>query len=322
MAVSHLGAEPTGTTQTPGIVGTGSEGSEFKFPFIQVVAVNFESDHKKRMTDKDYPIPEGKTASFDSGGAPFAQDWAWKRDSSTLVTQTHPVSHTGDQKVILSVTVRLEGRSTVKGTLFGRASGDGVPAGMKFVAHSQTFHLGEMVVKVESNKALVKQIAKAQFNVDWQVLGPGLHSVPIISSSRWVLAPVVRSQNELFVTMGEPQFEDELEITYGRMAHAVEKANAAMKLVVGTDSQQIVASLASAPQLFGETSGGAWLLARNPGSRADCITICKYIVAIVKLVGLPGTAEAVIVYVQPKVQPKGPIRWKWLKTGEKLQTAG
>jgi hypothetical protein len=133
LTVGHLGSEPTGETQAPGPVGPGTDGSGFQFPFIQVVAVNFESDHEKQMTDKDYALPEGKTASFESGGAPFTQDWAWKRDSSTVVTQTHPVSHTGDQKVTLGVTVRLEG-STVKGTLFGRASGDGVPASMKFVA--------------------------------------------------------------------------------------------------------------------------------------------------------------------------------------------
>ena len=321
VAVSHLGSEATGATEAPGPVGAGPDGSELQFPFIQVVAVKFESDHKKRMTDKDYfgpgGTPDGSEVSYESGGTPFAKDFAWKRDPSTLVTETHPVSHTGDQKVTLSVTVRLKGSNTVKGTLIGRATGAGVPEGMKFVAHSQIFHLGDMIIEVDSNKRLSKRIEKVQFNVDWQVVGPGLLSVPIISGGPWVLAKAVRSRNELFVTMGEPQYEDELEITYGRMAHAVEKAEAA----VSADPHQIVGSIVDSlsNRYDGGFSGDTWLLARNPGSKADCITIAKYVDAILKLIGLPGTAEAVIVYVQPNVRPMGRIRWKWLKTGEKLQ---
>ena len=119
-----------------------------------------------------------------------------------------------------------------------------------------------------------------------------------------LLAQVVQSRNELFVTMGEPQFEDELEITYGRMAHAVEKAAAAMS----TDPHQIVESIVKSVAFDGRFSGDAWLLARNPGSEADCITISKYVEAIVKLVGLQGTTKAVIIYVRPN----GSIRWKWL----------
>ena len=89
------------------------------------------------------------------------------------------------QRVTLSVSVRLKGNSgPVKGTLVGRAGGTGVPKGMKFVAHSQTFPPGDSVVKVESLQRLSKQIQKVQFNVGWQVVGPGLLAIPIISSGR------------------------------------------------------------------------------------------------------------------------------------------
>jgi hypothetical protein len=279
------------------------------FPFIQVVAVKFESDHKKKMTDQDYAEPdaesEAKPASFDPGGSPFPEDWTWKEDPWTRVAKSHPVSHTGGSEVKLNVTVRMEGSwGSARGTLIGRARGAGVPVGMKFVAPSQTFHEGDNSVKVVSSKPLSKGIRKTQFKVSWQVVGSGIHSVPLPSTRPWFLAQIVQSQNEMFVTMGEPQFEDEQEITYGRMAHAVEKAGTAGS----TDPHQIVEGMVKAVGFDGRFSGDTWLLARNPGSKADCITIAKYVAAIVKLVGLQGTTKAVVVYPRPKV----PIAWEWM----------
>ncbi len=267
------------------------------FPAIMVVAVEFDSDHKKKMTNKGFNEVK---PDFTSGGTAFAQQATWEIDPSSVQEKSHPVSHTGNLPVTLIVTVELfEHEGPLKGNLTGKVIGSGLPTGMTFAANGLTFIRGQNKFRVKSNILLGTAIQKVQFTVTWRFTILGMTTVPGYSGKNNIFTSNLnQSTNELFVTLGEPLLINDKEITYGRLAHAVEKVGAKGT----TDPHKLVEVLVQGQGFDGDISAthDAWFLAKNPKTNADCITIAKYITAIMQMIGLKGTIKAVIVYVRPK----------------------
>ena len=126
-----LGKLPTGWYR-PGPVSDEYDGillprSE---PIIAVIAIKFEPGHKNVMTDKGFYNP-GKTPAsiekdFEPGGAPFS-DWQWQRYSASSREYSYPVSHTRNERIILTVMIDNEGPA-VKGRVVGKVLGTDVAA--------------------------------------------------------------------------------------------------------------------------------------------------------------------------------------------------
>jgi len=290
----------------PGPTGI-SPPADFLVKSVRVLAIDFESDHSKKMTDKGHSSGDGKGAgNFEPGGRPFSQDWTYNFNPDFLESKSYPVSHTGGRKVALLVAVSNEYAKPVEATLTGRVSGTAVADGMQFVLPDRTFEPGITLVRIISEQPLHKKIQAAQFKVEWEFTGPQISHT---SSDRGLFyAPPMTTINELFVTLGEPLLEGN-EITYERMAHAVQKAGAANH----TSAHKIVESLMhSLKERFSMANGAsdAWFFARLPHTKIkiDCISIARYVAAILQMVGIRGKVEPVIVYVQPN----GPIEWESL----------
>lgn len=55
------------------------------------------------------------------------------------------------------------------------------------------------------------------------------------------------------------------------------------------------------PTYFNNTEGGAWPMADHASSSAECQAIVRFVSAVIKQVGCPGTAETVVVWADPDV---------------------
>jgi hypothetical protein len=289
----------------PGPTGI-SPPDDFLVKSVRVVAIDFESDHRNKMTDKGHSSGGEKGAgNFEPGGKPFSQDWTYIFNPDFLESKSYPVSHTGDRNVSLLVAVSNEYAKPVEATLTGWVLNSDVADGMRFVVPDRTFEPGITLVRIISDKPLHKKIQAAEFKVGWEFTGSQVSSRP---SPRLFYAPPMTTTNELFITLGEPLLEGN-EITYERMAHAVQKAGAANHTSAHRIVEALVHSLEKRFSMEYGTSD-AWFFARMPNTtiQVDCISIARYVAAILQMVGIRGTVEPVIVYVQPT----GPIQWESL----------
>jgi hypothetical protein len=106
----------------------------------------------------------------------------------------------------------------------------------------------------------------------------------------------------IFVTMNRP-LEPE-EVTYKRMAKAVEIVQQLNTL----EPYEIVKGIFQNWNNYTLATyrDNPWELADLPGG-ADCITIVRYALAILKMVGCPGEAEALVIWANPLEDPNKAI---------------
>lgn len=261
---------------------------------LRVVAIEIQSGHAKKMTDKGFSPDDNKAGDFEPGGKPFAGQWSYRFNPDNLETTAHPVSHTGGRKIELLVAVSNDYERPIEAALDGLVTSAGGAQGLGFHVSPRTFEPGINLVHIASGTRLPKTIEALKFIVRWQFTGQRLFT-NLDSGRRSIYAPVATTENELFLTRGEPQVEGEA-FTYERLAHAVRKLGE----FDTTDPHELVEKVVRSVSFDGRVTRGAWFLAIHPNLAADCITIAKYVSALTQTVGIPGKAEPVIVFAQPK----------------------
>jgi hypothetical protein len=263
---------------------------------LRVLAIDFASDHSKKMTDKGY-FRDTKNGDFEAGGDPFPEEWTHRFDPEFPLARPYPLSHTGGRHVDLYVAVKNDYPHSVEASLTGSVTGSEVADGMQFVLAERTFPSGTTVVRVISNQPLRMQIQATQFEVKWEFTGPRISSGASSDPSS-IHAPPQTTTNELFVTLGEPRFNGQ-ELTYERMAHTVQRLGA-LGAFDPKHPHQFVDRLVKSVGFDGRVTRGTWWLAINPQLKADCITISKYVAALLQMIGIRGEAKPVIIYARPK----------------------
>jgi hypothetical protein len=247
---------------------------------IRILSVKFVSDHGLLLDhDKDW----------EDGGLRFAKpEWPKKAGDPA----GYPVSHTMDTPIELDVKVEFSGprsKRSISGTLTGVDAKDAT----RVFERRWRFRRGEQTIRAKSAKPLPKKIQ--QLDVDWMWL---IHGKTITALGflgvKGIQSWPAQTQFEIFVTQVEPStvsgFPD---ITYRRMKHAVAKASAALSM----DPHPIVKHLMSNFKAFnlGVNPKNAWELG-EPGAVGDCRTIVRYVINILRMVGVPGDARCVLVY--------------------------
>jgi hypothetical protein len=261
---------------------------------LRVLGINVLSAHRKQMTDKGFDHDESKPRDYEPGGKPFPGEWSYRFNPDNLEVTARPVSHTGGKKVALLVIVCNDYDRPVEAALDGLVTGAGGAMGIGFHVPARTIEPGIQFIHVKSSMPLPGTIEALDFTIRWQFTGARIVT-SLDSGAHAIYAPVTTTENELFVTRGEPRFDGD-EFTYERLAHAVKKCGQWNT----TDPHKLVEHIVQGAKFDGRVTRGAWFLAIDPVHAADCITIAKYVSALIGTVGIPGEAVPVIVYARPK----------------------
>lgn len=235
-----------------------------KIRTIQIVSVEYLSDHKLL---KDYDT------DWADGGSRYPKpEWTDKVQ--------HPVSHTMDQQVKLKVTLEVGPPGCAPET--GSLKGVG-PGGLTFELKNVTFKPGQIVLEMTSDKKLEKKVQELEFAIDWTVSGTAA-----------TLSPA-RTSNRMFVTIDTPTTPTEPGVTLKRMRQAVTAVGGAASL----DPHKIVAHIMARWGSFNLQApyNNAWELA-DSSVGGDCQTIVRYTQNVIKMVGCPGLAEAIVVWAK------------------------
>lgn len=166
---------------------------------------------------------------------------------------------------------------------------------------------GKQTVVVESAEMLPDKVAKLAGDIEWTV-DNGVDG-PMKADLSW--------GHTLYVTIDRPidlATTREAGITEKHMMTAVDLASRAGALdphaIVGWLMGQIpgytlqrnpaVPAEYAHPTYFNSV-GGAWPLADWLRHRAECQAICRFVSAVIKQVGCPGTAEVIVVWADPDI---------------------
>lgn len=256
---------------------------------ITVFSLEFLSDHQLLKNDR--------TDWKDSGARYPKPDW------SVNNAQQSPVSHNMDQQVQLKVTLKVDPPDACAevGTLEGSGPGE-----MIFPPISTTFQPGlNPPLVVTSTSKLPVAVARLAFTTQWTMRGK---SGQFTSSS----------STECFVTVSTPLNEGWQEdgVTYKRMAAAVDLVSPISVTDRNKFPFDIVGSLMAKipyytlkrdpavplsyhhPQYF-NTEGGAWPICDYINKYAECQAIVRWGRGIIKQIGCPGEAKAVVIWADP-----------------------
>lgn len=247
---------------------------------IAVASVTFSSDHglltdnAKTWGNLGKKIPE--------------PEWTAKAQ--------HPISHTMNERVKLRVTLDVKPKGAVpqKGKLVGKG-----PNGLKFKA-DVTFKAGEVTVTLDSGSTkLAKKLQKLDLALEWSV--KGVEGIGALSTTH----------TPTFVTLDTPRTPTRRPgVTVKRM----EKAIAATSIPASTDPPKIVKSVIGTWSRYNlkVAYSNAWELGsdkKDPTTGklvgADCQTIVRFTQNVISMVGVPGTAEFVVVWAKVASPTKG-----------------
>ena len=264
---------------------------------IRVGAVEILSAHARRMTDKGYHVIDGEeldpSVDYGAGGNAFGGQWygfdpTWVSEhwiSDSTITRSYPVSHTGGEKVKLLVFVNNTYSVSKRARVVGTVLGDEAAEDMVFDSGEREFASGWNFFEVTSKQKLKQTVQSTRFRVQWLVDIGGFPSFHVTSDS------------ELLMTMGEPKFKGD-ELTYARIKHAVDVLQGDWTDDLHAKVKSLMSRLATRFTGKGH-SKGPFFLFRNQGSHADCLTLSLYADTLLSLIGIPGTHEAVELYVEP-----------------------
>lgn len=246
---------------------------------VELTGLTYVSDHGVL---RDYE------ADWGVGGSVFAEpEWTPSKQS--------PISHSMDTKVKVRLELKVEPADAAPTTFELR--GDG-PGGLDF---TKTVELrgGTVTLELESTEALPRQVRALELGVTWTLPAAGVAIEPASTS------------NTVYVTVGAPEeVGTSPGITLKRMKKAVEAVGA-----LGTlEPHRIVKGIISRWSHFNLRVAyrNAWELADDkvdPATNelvgADCQTIVRYTRDVIKQVGVPGTAQYVVIYAHCKEPAKG-----------------
>jgi hypothetical protein len=238
---------------------------------ITVFAVEFTSDHH---------VLKDHNENWDDGGNLYPKpDWNTRRQTA--------VSHTMDEEVALKLMLDVQPLDACPET--GTIRGVG-PDGLVFEKAGVAFKGGWITVPLKSEKKLARKIQELDFAISWTSTGTSV-------------ALSATTHNTMFVTMGTPTDPRHPGITLRRMRRAVSDTGSANSL----DPHEIVEHVMSTWDKFNlhVRMKNAWELANEARDSsghlvgADCQTIVRYTEAVIKMVGCPGTAQAVVIWAKP-----------------------
>ncbi len=246
---------------------------------LTIQAVRFLSDHGIMLDHKE---------DWEDGGMPFDKpEWP----ISPGVPRGHPISHTMGTKIQVEVTVEFVSSKARRG-IKGKLIGDDPDLGIHF-EKAVHFRSGVQKIKLISDHDLPNKVRLMDLRLVWSIEGSDISPFNIFSTSKVLAFPIV-SKHEMFVTMNEPQTVNEFpDVTYRRLQHAVKKVAETATI----DPHAIVKHLMESFGRFELTNNpkNAWLLG-DPNSEADCRTIVRYVINLLKMVGCPGEAYCMIVF--------------------------
>jgi hypothetical protein len=250
------------------------ETSEAEFPGTHVSSVTFRSDHGA--------MKDNTTDWSDSGALYGEPEWYLVRDKVI----NHPVSQTRDSTVLVDVgldvlpenappaPVRLSGRSAepalnfdFAGTLEGGRN--------RRVTMTSIGKLPDTILALP-NKQVV-------WTLDW----------------RGWKHEIGRTSHSFFVTAAAPY--SPADVTEKRMRTAVEIAGTVAARIGSIDPHTMVREIMKHWGSYNlhVTYANAWELADNIATGAQCIDIVRFVQGILRMVGVPGAATAVVVWAQP-----------------------
>jgi len=251
---------------------------------IVVTSMAFLSDHRELKND---------VGDWKNGGTVYPRpDWT--------PAVNHPVSHNMDKPVqlVLKVTVNPSDACPEVGTWEGTG-----PDGLVFPPVSTTFNPGENTITVYSSNNLQKKVQKLHFTTNWTAKSKSGSFSSV--SSNYCLVTIDKPINDGWQEDGA---------TTKRMVQAIDLVSP----IGSTDAHTIVAGLMlkipfytlerdpAVPSVYNHpkyfnTEGEAWPISDYLGSYAECQAIVRWVRAVIKQIGCPGTAEPVAIWADPDV---------------------
>jgi hypothetical protein len=213
-----------------------------------------------------------------------------------------PVSHTLGEKVRIALILEAPDRAEDEGPL--DIHGDG-PEGLSFSPLDAAPAAGREV-DVGSRRPLARRIDKRRFAVRWSS-GDGETVTP------------GRTVNTLYTTLGRP-LDDKQDIwpedgvTLKRMDRAVEwvrtihtlEPHAIVRALMGKFPFYALHPSPKVPRRYHHPTyfneaGGAWPMSDYVGESGECQAIVRLVRAVLRQLGVPGEARAVVVWGDPEV---------------------
>lgn len=250
---------------------------------IRIVSVEFRSDHQL-LKDHD--------KNWEDGGTRFKKpDWTPAR--------SNPVSHTMDLPVELVLTFEVSPADACPEV--GDIVGTG-PGKLRFEKSGVSFTPGKQSLTLTSTEKLDKVIQALAFDISWSATKVSAGFTPATTATT------------MFVTMDTPSTPRSPGVTLKRMRHAVAATGGAASL----DPHTIVKHVISKWNEFNldVQFDNEWELAddktfpvghKKAGQLigADCQTIVRHAESVIKMVGCPGKAEAIVVWAKVPSPSKG-----------------
>jgi hypothetical protein len=281
--------------------GAPSKHRTSKLRVLRIVDIEFLSDHQLLLHTDDL-----QSEAMSQGGAARVEKPEWIAIDETFAIEDRPVSHTMDQPVELRVRVEFDAPRgvEVRGDLIGRVPLESNTAGrirhqILFAARDQVFRGGKTTqVDVTADESLAKRVQRKQLVVDWRIVGSDIMSLGL-PTPPLVLGPRRQSTHEIFVTMDKPSTMRQYPgISVGRMRHAVETIGKVWDSVSDPQPRDIVEHLMqdlSSRFDLHHRPADPWALV-DASVNADCITICEFVLSMLKMVGCPGEIVAMLAY--------------------------
>jgi hypothetical protein len=272
-----------------------------KLRVLRIVDIEFLSDHQLLLNSDDLLSDE-----ISSGGAARVDKPEWIAVDETFAIDDRPVSHTMDQPIKLRIRIKFDAPRgvEVRGDVLGHVPLASTSSGRirhqtLFAARDQVFRGGKTTtVEVTADESLEKRVQRRLLTVTWRILGSDITSMGL-PSPPLVLAPRRESTHEILVTMDEPSTMRQYPgISVGRMRHAVQTIGKVWESVSDPQPRDIV------EHLMQDLSGrfdlhhrptDPWSLV-DSSVNADCITICEFVLSMLKMVGCKGEIVPVLAY--------------------------
>ena len=250
------------------------ETEEEEHPGTRIRSITFRSDHG---------VMKNNTSDWTDSGAPYGEpEWYTVRDGVV----SHPISQDRNTNVLVDVgmdvlpanapsaPVRLSGRSSEPALNFDFAST--LEGGLnRRLTMTSTGKLPDTIRALRN--------AQVVWTMDWRDWS---HEIG-------------RTEHTIFVTAAAPYAP--AEVTEKRMRKAVEITGTVAQRIGGIDPHPMVREIM---RFWGTYNlhvqySNAWQLADNIATGAQCIDIVRFVQGLLRTVGVPGTATAVVVWALP-----------------------
>lgn len=238
----------------------------------------------------DHGMLKDETAAWTASGAVYPEP-EWNRAPPANA----PISHTKDTPVEVELDVDLMPEKAPAAPM--KVVGKGGPAWLSFELATSIAGGRNRKVRLTSKANTPDKIVKTVNNgpIEW-----------VMEWNGWSWPIGLTGPHTVFVTYGTPR--DPAEVTYKRMDLAVSMAQQ-----VGTlNAQKLVHGIM---KRWGNYNlkvkyANAWELADDLAKGAQCIDIVRFVDGIIRQIGMPGTATALVVSAKPG-KPFDPVVDLW-----------